>query len=63
MGGVDLGEYHRGQARSSDQRLQDPPGRGQGHAGAVVGDGSYLPRLARAEKISSLADSYGLWNA
>ncbi|NKX50365.1 CoA ester lyase [Arthrobacter deserti] len=32
-------------------------------AGAVVGDGSYLPRLARAEKISSLADSYGLWNA
>ncbi|MCG2621962.1 CoA ester lyase [Arthrobacter sp. I2-34] len=32
-------------------------------AGAVVGDGSYLPRLARAEKISALADSYGLWNA
>ncbi|WP_312180284.1 aldolase/citrate lyase family protein [Arthrobacter sp.] len=32
-------------------------------AGAVVGDGSYLPRLARAQKISSLADSYGLWNA
>lgn len=36
----------------------------QAHAaGAVVGDGSYLPRLARAQKISSLADSYGLWNA
>lgn len=32
-------------------------------AGAVVGDGSYLPRLARAQKISALADSYGLWNA
>ncbi|GAA2173632.1 CoA ester lyase [Arthrobacter parietis] len=32
-------------------------------SGAVVGDGSYLPRLARAQKISSLADSYGLWNA
>lgn len=32
-------------------------------AGAVVGDGSYLPRLARAQKISELADSYGLWNA
>lgn len=36
----------------------------EAHAsGAVVGDGSYLPRLARAQKISSLADSYGLWNA
>lgn len=32
-------------------------------AGAVVGDGSYLPRLARAQKISELADSYGRWNA
>lgn len=32
-------------------------------SGDVVGDGSYLPRLARAQKISSLADSYGLWNA
>ena len=32
-------------------------------AGAVVGDGSYLPRLARAQKISSLAESYGMWNA
>lgn len=31
--------------------------------GSVVGDGSYLPRLARAQKISALADSYGLWNA
>ncbi|WP_022872137.1 HpcH/HpaI aldolase/citrate lyase family protein [Nesterenkonia alba] len=31
--------------------------------GASVGDGSYLPRLARAQKIASLADSYGLWNA
>ncbi|MCB4208569.1 HpcH/HpaI aldolase/citrate lyase family protein [Arthrobacter sp. UM1] len=32
-------------------------------AGAKVGDGSYLPRLARAQKIADLADSYGLWNA
>lgn len=31
--------------------------------GAAVGDGSYLPRLARAQKIADLADSYGLWNA
>ncbi|GAA1349582.1 CoA ester lyase [Falsarthrobacter nasiphocae] len=31
--------------------------------GAKVGDGSYLPRLARAQKIADLADSYGLWNA
>jgi len=31
--------------------------------GASIGDGSYLPRLARAQKIASLADSYGLWNA
>ncbi|MGO1181419.1 MAG: HpcH/HpaI aldolase/citrate lyase family protein [Micrococcaceae bacterium] len=31
--------------------------------GASVGDGSYLPRLARAQKIADLADSYGLWNA
>lgn len=31
--------------------------------GAAIGDGSYLPRLARAQKIASLADSYGLWNA
>ncbi|GAA2552842.1 CoA ester lyase [Neomicrococcus aestuarii] len=36
----------------------------QAHAaGAEVGDGSYLPRLARAQKIAGLADSYGLWNA
>lgn len=32
-------------------------------AGAAVGDGSYLPRLLRAQKIADLADSYGLWNA
>jgi len=32
-------------------------------AGSSIGDGSYLPRLARAQKIASLADSYGLWNA
>ncbi|TLP78967.1 HpcH/HpaI aldolase/citrate lyase family protein [Nesterenkonia sphaerica] len=32
-------------------------------SGAAIGDGSYLPRLARAQKIASLADSYGLWNA
>ncbi|MBB4735981.1 CoA ester lyase [Micrococcus cohnii] len=31
--------------------------------GAAVGDGSYLPRLRRAQKIADLADSYGLWNA
>ncbi len=36
----------------------------EAHAkGAKVGDGSYLPRLARAKKIADLADSYGLWNA
>ncbi|WGH92875.1 CoA ester lyase [Auritidibacter ignavus] len=32
-------------------------------AGAQAGEGSYLPRLARAQKIADLADSYGLWNA
>ena len=32
-------------------------------AGAAMGDGSYLPRLKRAQKIAELADSYGLWNA
>ena len=32
-------------------------------SGAAIGDGSYLPRLARAQKIASLGDSYGLWNA
>ena len=31
-------------------------------SGAVVGDGSYLPRLARARKVSELAQTYGLWN-
>ncbi|WP_270450002.1 HpcH/HpaI aldolase/citrate lyase family protein [Kocuria marina] len=31
-----------------------------GHAGA---DGSYLPRLARAKKVSELAETYGLWNS
>lgn len=31
-----------------------------GHAGTM--DGSYLPRLARARKVSELAETYGLWN-
>ncbi|RII43625.1 CoA ester lyase [Galactobacter valiniphilus] len=31
--------------------------------GDEMGDGSYLPRLKRAQKIAELADSYGLWNA
>lgn len=31
-----------------------------GHTGA---DGSYLPRLARAKKVSELAETYGLWNS
>lgn len=31
-----------------------------GHAGTM--DGSYLPRLARARKVSDLAETYGLWN-
>ena len=31
-----------------------------GHGGA---DGSYLPRLARAKKVSELAETYGLWNS
>lgn len=30
--------------------------------GAGGGDGSYLPRLSRAKKVSRLAESYGLWN-
>ena len=29
--------------------------------GAHIADGSYLPRLARAQKIANLADTYGLW--
>lgn len=32
-------------------------------SGKIEGDGSYLPRLARARKINDLADSYGLWNS
>ncbi|WP_010525904.1 CoA ester lyase [Nesterenkonia sp. F] len=35
----------------------------QHEEGGSIGDGSYLPRLARAQKIAALADSYGLWNA
>jgi citrate lyase subunit beta/citryl-CoA lyase len=31
-------------------------------SGHTVGDGSYLPRLARARKVSELAQTYGLWN-
>lgn len=34
----------------------------QHDSGHVVGDGSYLPRLARARKVSDLAQTYGLWN-
>lgn len=30
-------------------------------SGVKIADGSYLPRLARAQKIANLADSYGLW--
>lgn len=30
-------------------------------AGVKIADGSYLPRLARAQKIAKLADTYGLW--
>ncbi|WP_435300648.1 HpcH/HpaI aldolase/citrate lyase family protein [Timonella sp. A28] len=29
--------------------------------GLKIADGSYLPRLARAQKIANLADTYGLW--
>jgi len=29
--------------------------------GVQIADGSYLPRLARAQKIANLADTYGLW--
>lgn len=30
-------------------------------AGVKIADGSYLPRLARAQKIANLAETYGLW--
>lgn len=30
-------------------------------AGVKIADGSYLPRLARAQKIANLGESYGLW--
>ncbi len=30
-------------------------------SGLKIADGSYLPRLARAQKIANLADTYGLW--
>lgn len=33
------------------------------HEGDDIVDGSYLPRLARAKKIATLADSYGLWKS
>lgn len=39
------------------QLLEAPEG------GSEITDGSYLPRLARAKKIASLASTYGLWNA
>jgi citrate lyase subunit beta/citryl-CoA lyase len=29
--------------------------------GVDIADGSYLPRLARAQKVANLADTYGLW--
>lgn len=32
-------------------------------SGAAIGDGSYLPRLARAQKIVALAETYGLLKA
>lgn len=32
-------------------------------SGVQIADGSYLPRLARAQKIANLADSYGLWRS
>lgn len=31
--------------------------------GAKIIDGSYLPRLARAQKVANLADTYGLWRS
>ncbi|MDN6605701.1 CoA ester lyase [Brevibacterium sp.] len=47
-------EDERGWAR---QLLEEAAG------GSELPDGSYLPRLARAKKIASLASTYGLWNA
>lgn len=35
----------------------------EAEGGSEITDGSYLPRLARAKKIASLASTYGLWNA
>ena len=32
-------------------------------SGLTTGDGSYLPRLARAQKVAELAETYGLWEA
>lgn len=34
-----------------------------GGAGSMPKDGSYLPRLARARKVSDLAKTYGLWRS
>ncbi|WP_146339889.1 MULTISPECIES: CoA ester lyase [Nesterenkonia] len=56
-------QVNRGLA-PSDEELQWAREVIQAHeSGAAIGDGSYLPRLARAQKIASLGDSYGLWNA
>ena len=31
--------------------------------GVKIADGSYLPRLVRAQKVANLADTYGLWRS
>lgn len=61
MGHVD--EVNRGLSPSSDEMSWAHELLEAHEHGAEMGDGSYLPRLKRAQKIAELADSYGLWNA
>ena len=65
----DAGEFTRDRAEDGGSLLDEIVREGArqmlaaAEGGSEITDGSYLPRLARAKKIASLADTYGLWNA
>ncbi|MGO3151232.1 MAG: HpcH/HpaI aldolase/citrate lyase family protein [Galactobacter sp.] len=61
MGSVD--EVNRGLSPSTDEMSWAHELLDAHEHGAAMTDGSYLPRLKRAQKIADLAESYGLWNA
>lgn len=60
------GPDRRDQPRAGAERPGDPVGAGDDRAGELGtrGSGRFLPpRLARAKKVSELAETYGLWNS